>query len=254
MSVDMETLLKEYIRDYGMFKTVQTKWQEPLIGYADAKDQLFYQYKEVIGSTYVTPDELLKGAKTVIAYFIPFHEDIVKSNLEGRGSSRAWAIAYEETNQLIFDLNEYIKGELQKAGYEATVNTKFQKYDRVRLTSDWSQRHAAFVTGLGKFGLNNMFITEKGCTGRIGTIVTNMYIPPTKREEGEYCLYKTKNSCKKCIARCVVDALKEDSYDRKKCNEMCEENAKLHEEVGHEGSCGKCLAGVPCSFGIPGRV
>ena len=253
MSVDIGILIKEYIKNYGTMKTVQTKWQEPLIGYADAKDQLFYQYKEVISSTHVTPDELLEDAKTVIAYFIPFHKDIVKSNMEGRGSSRAWAMAYIETNQLIFDLNEYIKSELEKAGYEAAVNTKFQKFDRIRLISDWSHRHAAFVTGLGKLGLNNMFITRKGCTGRIGTITTNMYITPTKREEGEYCLYKTKNSCKKCVDRCVNDALKEDNFDRHKCYEMCAQNAKLHEEIGCVEICGKCLVGVPCSFRIPGR-
>ncbi len=252
MSVPIETLIKDYIKDYANIKAVQTKWQEPLIAYGDAKDQLFYKYKEAISSTHVTPEELLKDAKTVIAYFIPFHEEITKSNVVGKESSREWAIAYVETNQLIFDLNEYIKAELEKAGYEAVVNTKFQKFNRGSLLSDWSQRHAAFVTGLGKFGLNNMFITQKGCAGRIGTIVTNMKIVPTKREETEYCLHKTKNICKRCVARCVNDALNENNFDRHKCYEMCAQNAKRYEEIGHAEVCGKCLVGVPCSFRIPG--
>ncbi len=253
MSIDMESLIKGYIQNYSITKTVQTKWQEPLIAYADAKDQLFYQYKEVISATHVTPDELLEDAKTVIAYFIPFHKDIAKSNVEGSESSRVWAIAYIETNQLIFDLNEYIKFELEKAGYKAVINTKYQQFDRTRLISDWSQRHAAFVAGLGKFGLNNMFITQKGCAGRIGTIVTNMAFTPTKREEAEYCLYKTKKICKKCVSRCVNGALTENDFDRHKCHEMCVKNAKIHEEVGRAEICGKCLVGVPCSFEIPGR-
>lgn len=33
--------------------------------------------------------------------------------------------------------------------------------------SEWSHRHAAYIAGLGIFGINNMLITNKGCVGRI---------------------------------------------------------------------------------------
>ena len=50
------------------------------------------------------------------------------------------------------------------------------------LISDWSHRHVAVIAGLGKFGLNNMLITDNGCCGRVGSFITDLKIEPTKRK------------------------------------------------------------------------
>ena len=53
-------------------------------------------------------------------------------------------------------------------------------FDEAKLVSYWSQKHVAYMAGLGKFGLHHMIITEKGCCGRLGSIVTNAKISRPK--------------------------------------------------------------------------
>ena len=55
------------------------------------------------------------------------------------------------------------------------------------------------------------------------------------------------NNCKKCVDRCVNNALKVDCFDRHKCYEMCLYNANVHLDIGLSDVCGKCLVNVPCS-------
>jgi epoxyqueuosine reductase QueG len=254
MENNVEMLIKEFVKHYGETRDVHTKWKEPLVTYADAEDEMFFRLKDVISPSHAMPKEVLPEAKTVVAYFIPFDEEVIKSNIKGRNSSRDWAVAYIETNQLILDLNTYINDELQKLGYKSSIIPATHNFDTNRLISDWSHRHVAYIAGLGKFGLNNMLITDKGCCGRIGTFITDVYIEPTKRRDGENCLYKHRNICKKCVERCVNDALKVDGFNRHKCYEMCLHNDELHSDLGLSDVCGKCLVDVPCSVTNPVTV
>lgn len=247
----LETTIRDFIRNYSGIKDVQTKWKEPLIAYADAEDSMFYDLKEIVSPSHALPNDLLPEAKTVVAYFIPFDDDVVKSNIEGKECSKKWGQAYIETNKLILDLNTYINGELEKLGYKSNIIPATHNFDEIKLISDWSHRHAAFIAGLGSFGINNMLITDRGTCGRVGTFITDLKIEPTKRKNIENCLYKRSNICKKCIDRCVNDALKVDSFDRHKCYEMCLYNDKFHSDMGLVDVCGKCLVGVPCATSNP---
>jgi epoxyqueuosine reductase QueG len=253
MNNQIETIIKEFLENYCKTKDVQTKWKEPLITYADARDKMFYWLKEAISPSHHMPTDFLPEAKTVVAYFIPFDEAIIKSNIGNKESSKLWVMAYIETNQLILDLNTFIKEQLHKLGYRSNIIPATHNFDEKRLMSDWSHRHVAIIAGLGKVGLNNMLITEKGCCGRIGSFVTDLYIEPTKRNNSESCLYKYAKICKKCVDRCVNNALKVDSFDRHKCYEMCLYNDKFHSDIGLSDVCGKCLVDVPCSTKNPIR-
>jgi epoxyqueuosine reductase QueG len=132
--------------------------------------------------------------------------------------------------------------------YQLEIIPATHNFDTQKLISDWSHRHVAYIAGLGKFGLNNMLITDKGCCGRIGTVITNLEIEPAERKDKEYCLYKYNGSCKKCVDRCVNDALTVDGFNRKRCYDMCLANAEIYENIGLSDVCGKCLANLPCSF------
>jgi len=247
----IEKLIKGFVEDYGSRIDIRSRWREPIITYADAKDQLFIKLKEIISSTHGLPKDFLPDAKTVIAYFIPFDDTIVNSNIEGKMSSKEWAIAYIETNQLIYDLNSFLKIKINELGYDSTIIPATHNFNEEKLISDWSHRHVAYIAGLGKFGINNMLITDKGCCGRVGTIVTNMEIDATVRKEEEYCLYKRNGTCHICVDRCVNNALSIDSFDRHKCYEMCLINAEIHNDIGLADVCGKCLVNLPCSMKKP---
>ena len=74
-----------------------------------------------------------------------------------------------------------------------------------RFTSSWSERHVAFVCGLGTFGLSKGLITEKGICGRFGSVVTTAELPRTERPYTgiyEYCI-----QCRACARNCPVGAI-----------------------------------------------
>ncbi|MDY6821946.1 MAG: epoxyqueuosine reductase [Deferribacterota bacterium] len=247
----IDQMIKSFVKDFSSINGMVTKWRKPLIGYADALDSLFYTLKKVVSPSHFLPRDLLEDAQTVIAYFLPFEKGMVKTNLEGLYSSKEWAKAYVETNELIFKLNIYIKDELSKFDYNSYIIPATHNFNKDRLTSDWSHRHVAYIAGLGTFGLNNMLITSKGCAGRIGSIVTNLKIEPTIKNNIEYCLYKSKGICRKCIDRCPTGALNINFFDRFRCYGMLLENAKLYANYGLADVCGKCCVGLPCSFANP---
>ncbi|HBL18925.1 MAG TPA: (Fe-S)-binding protein [Elusimicrobia bacterium] len=228
--------------------------RSPLVGFAAADDPLFRENKRVVSPAHALPEDLLPGARTVVAFFIPLPRAVVRSNVPGKAASREWALAYIETNALIRDAALRLKRVLEAEGHAAAVTPATHNFDPETLVSDWSHRHAAFIAGLGRFGLNNMLITDSGCCGRLGSLVTSLELPPDPRPGREACLFRHDGSCQRCAARCVGDALSAERFDRKRCYAVCLHNEERHRELGKADVCGKCLAGVPCSFVDPVRA
>ncbi|MFX0097748.1 MAG: epoxyqueuosine reductase [Candidatus Hodarchaeota archaeon] len=251
MDEKIRRIIEAFVREYKIKLETKTSWHEPLVAFADAKDPLFKKLKSVIAPSHNTPNELLKDAKTVVSYFIPFERRIALSNVRGKSSSREWAIAYIETNRLIGDLNEHLSKRLKDLNFRSTILPATHNFDRETLISNWSHKHAAFIAGLGGFGLHRMFITERGCCGRLGSFITNAKARPTKRSNKEFCLYNYDGSCKICVEKCIFGALTNESFDKHKCHSICAANSKLHSSIGLADTCGKCVCVVPCSFENP---
>ncbi|RCW58697.1 epoxyqueuosine reductase [Halanaerobium sp. ST460_2HS_T2] len=251
MKQEIENLIHDFIANYQEKDDIKSSWKEPIIKYAAADDPMFGELKKAVSEDHLMPEDLMPGARTIIAYFIPFSKGIADSNIEGKYSSDQWAKAYIETNQLIADLNQHLKEKLSKKGYQASLIAATNNFDKERLISDWSHRHAAYIAGLGTFGLNNMLITEKGCAGRIGTLVTDLNIEASERSEQDKCLNKAGFNCSKCVDRCVNGSLQEDSFDRHQCYQLLSENDKIHPESELTDVCGKCSVDLPCSFSSP---
>lgn len=252
----METTIKEAIIEYvrNSPQPAGRGWQEPLVGFAKASDPLFDELKQLVHPGHAHPEDFLKSAASVIAYFVPFREEVVRSNIKGRFCSEAWALAYVETNALIKEINEHLCALIKDSGGQADYAPATHNFDETTLLSDWSHRSAAYICGLGTFGINRMLITDKGCCGRIGSFVTNLPLKPTPRPKTEHCLYFADGSCSQCVDRCVNDALTTDSIDKHKCYEMCLTNAKRFENQQIlADACGKCLVGLPCSTKNPVR-
>lgn len=250
MKRTIEQLVKAYIVDFA--KSSHTGWGRPHIGYARADDPLFGKLKEIVRPTHELPQDFLKEARTVITFFLPFREDVVKSNEEGRYSSKLWGTAYIETNRLINEMNKHLKNELNERGYQAAYVPATHNFDQETLMSDWSHRSAAYIAGVGTFGLNHMLITESGCCGRIGSLITDMEVEPTARYSRELCLYRAGGSCGRCVDKCVNEALHLEGLDRHRCYKMLLENVeRLSDLESLADVCGKCMVGVPCSTYIP---
>jgi epoxyqueuosine reductase QueG len=236
-----------FVAAYQQNKNITTNWGVPLIRFADAADPLFDQLKIAVSPTHAVPQDLLADAGTVISFFLPFPKSVASTNIKERLSSSQWALSYIETNELIQQLSGHLTGLFTGEGEQVVTIPATHNWIEDTLVSNWSHRHVAFIAGLGRFGLNNMLITDKGCCGRIGSLITTAVIEADTRPVRESCLYKYDGSCKKCVVKCVGDALFEDSFDRFKCYDQLLKNVEQHKAVGYADVCGKCLAAVPCS-------
>ena len=149
-------LIKDYLKNYKKNKGTESDWREPVIGFASADDPMFLELKDLISPSHSLPTDFISDAKSIIVFFLPFHEEIIKSNTYDIESSRAWDIANIETNNLIVNINKYLHDKITEIGYTSTVLPPTYNYDTKKLISDWSHRHVGYIAGIGTFGINNM--------------------------------------------------------------------------------------------------
>jgi epoxyqueuosine reductase len=245
-------------------------WDEPLIGFASGNDPLFKQFKKIIGRFHFTPQEIFdlsfgksKTPLSVISWILPASEDIRKSNRKEREyPSLLWAYAREFGEQCNVKLRNHLVSLLQKKGYRAVApmnspHWKRLKSPKVGLASNWSERHAAYVCGLGAFGLSDGLITAKGKAIRVGTVVTDLPLKPSKKIYPHYhanCLYYFNKTCKACAGRCPAGAITEKGHNKEKC-EVYFYGATFQNKKEEYGlkitGCGLCQTDVPCEFEIP---
>jgi epoxyqueuosine reductase QueG len=215
---------------------------------------MFLELKSAVSPSHALPGDLLPRAATVVAFFVPLIQETAKGNEKGRHCSRAWSVAYVETNTLIEGMSLHMQAYLDARHHETAVTPATHNFDPDVLLSDWSHRHAAVIAGLGKLGLNHMLITENGCCGRLGSFVTSLSVVPDSRPGREACLYRHNGTCRACVKKCVHQALKKERFDRFRCYEMCLSNDRLFLDVRTADVCGKCLVGVPCALTDPVRA
>lgn len=184
----IENLIIEFVKNYAKEQNTKTKWLTPIVGFADSNDPEFLELKEIISEKHLTPKEVLSESKSVICYFLPFSKEINLGNVKPGLASETWAISYVETNKMIEKLNDYLSEKLGEMNYICSKIPPTHNFDKEKLISNWSHRHVAKIAGLGTFGLNNMLITEKGCNGRFGSLITSAKLKPSEKPNYEYCL------------------------------------------------------------------
>ena len=234
----------------------------PLFGVASAGDPLFGKLKDpaVLGDIFMFPDEWLTGAVSVISFFFPISERIRKQNAADFDfPCDEWLHARIEGQMMNDIFARYFCRRLEEEGYRAaapSVDSRLVE-DIPNFATNWSERHIAFICGLGTFGMSYGLITEKGVAGRFGSVITDLEVPATRRnytDTYEYCI-----KCGKCAVHCPADAIEPDLPLTK---------AKSHLKcIGFQGpirslpprgksqrirfGCGKCQVDVPCEFERP---
>jgi epoxyqueuosine reductase QueG len=248
MDMHIGDQIVKFIKDAVLQAQTVTRYREPLVGFASAYDHLFTQIKQVIGPHHMHPREMLTGAKTVVAFFIPFAEDIVKANRRDADAvAREWAVAYIETNQLISQICARLIQLLQDKGIEAVAEKPTHNFNEQDLTAGWSHKSVAYIAGLGTFGLNRLLITPSGCAGRLGSLVISAEIPPTPRPTGELCRYYREGKCLYCVNNCPIKALQIQQLDKQRCYRRLLEVDSEFSDLGLCDVCGKCAMG-PCAI------
>lgn len=229
-------------------------YDEPLIGIASADDDYFVEFQkpDIIGKNFMLPSDWLNGAKSVISYFLPFTKEIRDSNRMPGLPSQEWMSARIDGEKFNNAVRSYIVEELKKINVDAVAPSLDKRFRIDKIISNWSERHIAFIAGLGTFGLHRAVITSKGTAGRFGSVITTLKLTPTKRNYThyfEYCLYLTQEKCGACIAKCPINAINKNGKDNKLCSEYIDK--EILSIYAPRYGCAKCNMNVPCEFKIP---
>ncbi len=220
----------------------------PLLGVAAAQDPRWADLKraEVVGPAHLAPEQWLPGARSVVSFFLPFSQRIRRANRIQGTTATEWLYGRFEGEMFVAALREHLAGLIQAAGSRALAPSSDPRFKVVNLKSNWSERHAAFIAGLGTFSLNRSLITRFGAAGRIGSVVTDAELRPTARtyeDPREFCL-----ACGACISRCPCRAIDAEAKDNVKCKAWLDRT--LAQYTPRYG-CGKCQTGVPCEARVP---
>jgi len=225
-----------------------TIYAAPLFAVADALDPLWARLKdaEVVGPGHLAPDEWLPGARSVLSYFLPYSAQVRRAN-RGKGEAATeWIYAQWEGAKFNAALEAFLVETFRAAGAGAVGPMLDPRYRTADLRCNWSERHAAFIAGLGAFGLSHALITPLGAAGRFGSVITDARLDPTPRA------YPVRNescaTCGICIGRCPCRAISASGKDHRAC--LAYEDETLARYSPRYG-CGKCMTGVPCEGLVP---
>lgn len=228
-------------------------YDTPLLGVSSGDDPYYYTFvkPEIVGPDFLPPLAWLPGARSVISYFLPFTKELRHTNRKPGPPSQEWISARIDGEKFNNEIRHFLAGLIEEMGFSAIspgIDPRFSVKNRV---PNWSERHAAFVSGLGTFGLHRGLITEKGTAGRFGSVVTTLALPPTRRKyEGysDYCLYLTRGKCGACMKRCPANAFTSEGKDNQICSDYLD---KILAEHAPRYGCAKCNVHVPCEHRIP---
>jgi len=274
----IEALIKDFI-NRSPENTLKNRanekaWEDPLVGFSSGDDPLYQEYKEYVGAFHWAPLEVFTMTfpsaevsaedLTVISWVLP-QTEVTKSDnrKETTYPSERWARARMFGEEVNAKLAKLVVTTLQEAGFGAVAPSllspsfKWMESERYTFASTWSERHAAYASGLGTFGLCEGLITPRGKAMRCGSVVADIKIPASKRpyqDHHAYCLFFSDGTCGKCAERCPAGALTPAGHDKVKCRGYIFVTAKeyVKSNFGFEGyGCGLCQTGVPCESQIP---
>ena len=155
---------------------------EPIVGFSRGDDEWYIFYKEHIGADfYRLPSEWLEAVHghsfdpaniSIISWFLPHTDDTKqKSRAVNDCPPLEWTMVRVHGEDCNRRLAKTLEQHLTELGYEAVApmcSDQFSWGDSERFVkmSNWSERHTAFISGLGTFGLCDGLISAKGKAGR----------------------------------------------------------------------------------------
>jgi epoxyqueuosine reductase len=220
-------------------------FDEPIFAYGAADDEGFQLLKSpsVIGEHFMMPKEWLQSANTVIVYFFPFTDEIREGNrTDMNWPSNEWLHGRIDGQNFMNEFNLFLNSKLNEEGYKSLIPGLDSRFKTEGFSSNWSERHTAFICGLGTFGLSKGIITQKGMAGRLGSIVTELKLKSDIKKYNniyEYCI-----NCGECAENCPAGAISlEKGKDHKKCSDFLDKVKEKHKPYY---GCGKCQVCVPC--------
>lgn len=231
-------------------------FDNPIVGYASVKNPLFKKFFDLDWSQH--PKEIYRPGSTVVVHFLPFSQKVIDSNRKGGKISEEWVKAYNSALLFSAIINDSIMDTLQQVGRVSSLTNVPKDWNEKRGGPNWSHKLAAYVAGMGDFGIAGSFNTSAGSSGRFGSIITEFTIEPSKEwpqweesdlrelnpiiehirkshmiEGGEEIVVDDSK-----ILLCPARAISTKGVDLNKCREFCAAQKQI---VPASDVCGKCF-------------
>jgi epoxyqueuosine reductase len=249
-------------------------WDAPFFGISKGDDSYYDFLKEHIGTFHWSPLEAFRlkypgegDASQLRVVSICFPQTMESKETQSKETvcpSREWIVTRGEWEPLIREFSEKLTLALESKGVrsasvELLPGLMVHKDSKLGLASTWSHRHAAFISGLGTFGLSDGLITEKGKAVRFTTLIVEAPLsvePRPYKNHQEWCLYYKNGSCGVCMSRCPIQAITESGHDKNACADYEDVfSSKYWPKDIVRGNyilgCGLCQAGIPCQNSRP---
>ncbi|MDR0198281.1 MAG: epoxyqueuosine reductase [Methanomassiliicoccaceae archaeon] len=186
------------------------------------------------------PLSLMRGSRSVVVIGIPMQMSILAT-----APSAYYSEHYRTVNSMLDHAAQRIAMELQIEGHAAAFVSRdgYQGIEGLRkdASSFFSHRHAAYLAGLGTFGVSNMLLTEKnGPRIRFTSVITTAELIHNGPSKVQLC-----TRCMRCGNECPENAVAAGMYpnditDKQRCVEY---SAILRAEG--RSPCGRCIFVCP---------
>jgi epoxyqueuosine reductase QueG len=211
----------------------------PLVGFASVDSWDHPPFEPWVPEEF-RPKAIFPEARTVVVIGLPVFLPVLET---------APSIAYHElyrTVNTLLDMNAYrIAGFLNRRGFPSMPIPR-DGYGSISILREkpvafFSHRHAAYLAGLGNFGVNNMLLTPGfGPRARFASIFTEAEIPPDEMVKEPLCI-----RCMRCRDICPVHALGSEDYpgdltEKRACATRSEDLARRF-----ISPCGFCIRVCP---------
>ena len=229
--------IQEDIKIYALENNI------PLLGFSDLAPAMDYlcttggeemkQYPYCITLGMVLPQPIMKNIKEEYDHMAVLQ----------------YLYAYQAANSVLGNAAFSIANNLESEGYLA-LPIGPAVFDRKKLTTNYSHKIGARLSGLGWIGKSGMLITEEyGSRVRFASVLTNA---PMETYKGEPMKSKCGN-CTACVDACPVKAYKNREFDPAEPIEMrfdtaaCNAHLRWMEDNGMIDLCGLCITACPHS-------
>lgn len=226
----------------GPMEAIRRKCEQldvPLVGVAPVD-----RWDEEPFRPWVPPDfrprNIYPEARSVIVIGLPMDLPVLETT-----PSIFYHELYNTVNRLLDEDAYRIASMLNDMGHPS-IFTPRDGYGKLEVLRDrplafFSHRHAAYLAGLGTFGVNNMLLTPRyGPRVRFTSILTTAPLPPDPLMKEELCI-----RCMRCVRACPAQALVEKEYPQGiTLKDRCtDHNLRLAER--YISPCGLCIKVCP---------
>jgi epoxyqueuosine reductase len=186
------------------------------------------------------PKAIFPEARSVVVIGLPVTLPVLETS-----PSIHYHQLYKTVNEILDQSTYWISNFLNERGH-ASLFIPRDGYGHIQLMKErplafFSHRHAAYLAGLGTFGLNNMVLTkEYGPRVRFGSVFTSAVLPGDPVMSEQLC-----TRCLRCVEICPVKALGDEDYPRGITNKSACASRAIELASKFASPCGFCIKVCP---------